>query len=737
LFVVLFGCDRKPDTEPDEDAKSGQAVTTAATAGPQPLDPSTLVAPVWTAPPATRRIRNEGDGELLAAMRLAESCLLAHGWFARCAEAERMLGEYDLLGNGSPGASDRPSQLGATHINDPFPAVRLFASWLLANHPREVHEIRAGDPDRERLAMALEREDESNVLAFQLHAFATDDELPPVIGDRVNAVAKRALGHQDATVRTKAIDVLAHADVRSHAGLVEPVLRAAALDSDANVRAHACRRLGVFGDARVEAWLLQRTASLDDAVAIACLEGALELAVHGPGVSPQTGAALLDRIAIAAPGHPSARTLRWLARAATRDGAASAFPRARVVAVLTAERDDTSNDPRTREAAAFALSVVDAGQAEAAPAELALLVVDAALDGPSGPANLVAYIDEHAFVPLGADIGALWDAAADAHALVITPRSDLDEQQVDFDEAHARTMLLPPSLVTLVAHAAATGAALPEIAFPPAEDDAAWAKLGATLNAFDRIADGYTTEWGQMKEVQWPTATDDNQHRARRVLAQRENLRELADHYEALRSLAPRGSEAVIAEGVARILAGDRGFFGTRRRAMALRATALQTFPPCSIHFTQPCGLPDGVLVTEIAYRILVARAKDGDIAIRKFDVSRKSVRSMLVTLLQKVAPVGATETSRVWVEVTGPFVYAGRHGDPTLWLDTLARELGDAGVDTRRIRLLVLDERAKQGRPNRIGPTTLRRILERFELHDMWYAPGIHAAELESFMRD
>jgi hypothetical protein len=661
-------------------------------------------------------------------MIAAESCPLVDGWFGPCEQADVLMANVEPIGNGSPGASEQRSRFAARHIGDPAAPVRLFASWLLANHPKTVVNY-YGVPDLAALVDALEREDHAEVLAFQLRAMANSDELrderAAELGERIQAVATRALGHPLASPRLAAIELLLQSDLRARPGSLEAVWRAAGLDADADVRASACRGLGAFGDVRVGAWLLEQTAASDPDHATACIEAAVELA----GLAPTwASASLLD--AVAAVAVPSPRTLRLLARV-------SGLPRERVIATLLDELLDATADPRVRDSAAFALAGMSAG-AEArtklggraldehgerllsrvellaarslGPDDLALALVHGDLDGHGKiPKGLGAIATQYAwnFIPPDQDVGAAWDTFLDAYFVVLTPRDNFDQQQVRPEVHDSRAFMLPPHLITLVADAASSGRKLPKLAYPAIDDDKAWSKLSSPLRRFNELADGYTNSWGFMSDAAG----------TRRPMPARANLIDLATGYQALRAAAPAGAEAVIAKGIAAVLESDRAFFGPRRRDVALSATTRETFAWCWQGFAQPCEeLGDPSLVDRIELALLSARLLDGDIGIRVYDISRRERRDELVELLRTLAPLAATHRSRIFVELTGPFVYAGLRDDPSPWLGLLDDALTAAGVDRGWLRFVVTGPRK--------DPQRARR-LERFDRRDVWLTEG------------
>jgi hypothetical protein len=713
-LLVLGSCSAEQAPEPSADATVAAPSEPPATSG---WDPASILAPSWIDPPTPTRTR-EPAGEqtsrewllLYEDLIAVERCALLDGWFAPCLEAERLLVTLEPAGNGSPGPSVRHSQLGATHVDDPAAPVRLAASFLLANHSATVENQVAGPPNWARLIEALEAESDADVLALQLRSLALAEGLEPRLAERVATVGQRALGHESLAVRKAAIEALTHPDVRRRPGLLEALLRSAALDPDDWVRARACARLGVFAYGGVEAWLLEQSVKIEHVIAAACLEGALELAVRGPVASSATGAALLERVAAAGPDLTHARMLRLLARAATREGGEATFDRQALVAAFANELGDASNDLRVREAAAFAAMTIGAGQelrwalvaqkntsldpfAEHLLARCELLgsfkpASDEGLHiattelGRSTPA-LVGWADPGTWMRSEhEDAGAQWDAAADAHFVLLTPRSGIDDQPINLDYLHVRTLLFPPSLITLVGNVPAPGTKLPDIRFPALEDDQAWASLGDTIGAFNQLAEGAAINWGFMSEAKSTTPTG---------LAQRENLIELAAHYQALRAAAAQGREAVINTGVERILASDIGFFGDRRPAVALVATTRQSFGWCWHDWTQPCEkLSVPQLPETISRRILAGRLEQGDVGIRIYDIARRNVRAELVDLLRELAPRSAGGHTRIWVELTGTFVHAQRRANPTLWLEPLLSELELAGVDVQRIRPFV-----------------------------------------------
>lgn len=735
---LLVACQSEPEP-PASDADSPPLVaaptnepispTSAQPDAPQRLEPSTIHAPVWTAPTPTRtRLPVDEtlqDREIEAMhnrMIAAEACPLVDAWFAPCEPADALLAALEPIGNGSPGASERDSRFAANHINDPAAPARLFASWLLANHPKIVVNY-SGEPDLATLVAALEQEDHAEVLAFQLRLLASRGELASDLAERTQAVATHALGHPLASPRLAAIELLVHPDVRAKPGSLDAVWRAAGLDADADVRASACRSLGAFGNARVEAWLLEQVSAPDSAHAAACLEGAVELAALAPTSASER---LLD--AIAAVAAPTPRTLRLLARV-------SGLPRERVITTLLDQLLEAVADSRVRDSAAFALVGIGAGAqvrtklagrtpdvyaerlldrvellatGSLGPDDLALALVHGKLAGRmSNGLGAIATASTWNFIGSDEDAGAAWDALSDAYFVVLTPRDDFDQQQVRPEVHDSRAFMLPPHLITMVADAASSGRKLPKLAYPAIDDDEAWSRMFSPTRLFDELADGYTIGWGFMSEA---TQT-------RRPMPARANLIDLATSYQALRAAAPAGAEAVITAGVAAVIESDRAFFGPRRRHVALSATTRETFAWCWQDFAQPCEeLGDPSLVDRIERSILGARLADGDIGIRVYDIARRERREELVELLRVLTPLAAIHRSRIFVELTGPFVYAGLRGDPSPWLGLLDDALAAAGVDRGWLRFVVTGPRKDPQRPRR---------LERLDRREVWLTEG------------
>ena len=300
--------------------------------------------------------------------------------------------------------------------------------------------------------------------------------------------------------------------------------------------------------------------------------------------------------------------------------------------------------------------------------------------------------DDDLYESTGSEIAQRWREASAGVRKVFALRDALFSQQdhpIDHDPV---AVMMPPSWVTVAVAESMAGRTIRPVTAPPLDDDAAWGAIETPAALFGSFP---------VSERLHATAT-----RPRSVLAPerlrvtnaRRTVRSLAADAQAMIDAAADGPEAVAAAGAERISLSDRRYFGERlrREHMILisvenpnRHEIVEEAKGLTAHGRE---LPAEAIA--IARRAIYRRRlADGDLAVERYDLTRRDERQRAIRLLETIIPregEAVPGEARLWLWVHGGLDARGVGGrDAAPFIERFRGEVADANVDIHRLDYL------------------------------------------------
>lgn len=292
----------------------------------------------------------------------------------------------------------------------------------------------------------------------------------------------------------------------------------------------------------------------------------------------------------------------------------------------------------------------------------------------------------------GTEIADRWRESSAGVRKVFALRDALFSQQdhpIDHDPV---AVMMPPSWVTVAVAESMAGQTIQPVTAPPLDDDDAWAAIDTPAALFGSfpVSERLHEEATRPRTVLAPERL--------RVTNARRTVRSLAADAQAMIAAAADGPEAVAAAGAERISLADRLYFGERlrREHMILisvenpnRHEIVEEAKGLTVHGRE---LPDEAVA--IARRAIYRRRlADGDLAIERYDLTRRDERERAIAMLEAVIPQEGEAVpgeARLWLWVHGGLDARGIGGrDAAAFIERFRGEVAEANVDVDRLDYL------------------------------------------------
>lgn len=348
-------------------------------------------------------------------------------------------------------------------------------------------------------------------------------------------------------------------------------------------------------------------------------------------------------------------------------------------------------------------------------------------------------LDAHGLPIAGGEaIAARWADLARQVGGVFALRDSLFSQQDHPVKHRAKSLMLPPSWVTVAVSAARRGVELAPVQAPRPDDDAAWAAFDAPENLFGGFPPSDTLH----REATRPLAGA-TEAQYRRTTHARQAVHTLAGYSTALLAALPRGAQVVAATGARIIAEGDAHYFGAELRHS--RIIPIFVHNPSAREIAEGKGMrvpgnaqiasEDVALATRAIYG---RRLRAGDMAVERYDLSQPEERAKAIALLTELLPENAPsdEGGTLWLWVTGPLAAGSKlvGENAAAYIELFREEVAAAPIDTTRLRFL--------SKPRVVLPPGLSRqaafeqTLEQFGQLGLWFSIDLNSITLERLLR-
>lgn len=300
--------------------------------------------------------------------------------------------------------------------------------------------------------------------------------------------------------------------------------------------------------------------------------------------------------------------------------------------------------------------------------------------------------EDELYESTGSEIAARWREASAGVRKVFALRDALFSQQdhpIDHDPV---AVMMPPNWVTVAVAESMAGHRIEPVAAPALDDDDGWAAIETPADLFGSFpfSERLHEEATRPRTVLAPERL--------RVTNARRTVRSLAADAQAMIDAAADGPEAVAAAGAERISRADRLYFGERlrREHMILisvenpnRHEIVEEDKGLTVHGRE---LPEEAvaLARRAIYR---RRLADGDLAIERYDLTRRDERDRAIAVLEAIIPQEGEQVpgeGRLWLWVHGGLDARGVSGrDAAGFIERFRGEVAEANVNVDRLDYL------------------------------------------------